>query len=167
MNDYEMEEEYGMEEMKETEEMKEMEDESGTEEFKEMEPEMHDLPLLLYTFDYFGYENVMYDNEGNIVIPSIVQCTTKNIDDTVDLEEYTNTCLICLELQSEKKIVYFKEKEMAGGKCCNQNYICETCVVNLLKYKTNNKLSCPFCRNSVSHIETYSDDITNNIKKYI
>ncbi len=71
-------------------------------------------------------------------------------------ESETKYCVICFEDCPKKNFVYFKEKWMVGNRCCMQNYMCEDCFINTIRHAPNQMVCCPFCRQSISNVETHN-----------
>ena len=100
-------------------------------------------------------------NDGNIYF-------SKKPKITLVEDEYNGsvleTCHICYEHQPKNKMVYFKEVNMVGNRCCMQNSMCGYCMLNNVSYNININITCPFCRNPVSEIETQDANFVENIK---
>lgn len=97
----------------------------------------------------------------------VIDCTTSANADP-DIQDETETmCYICLEHCPEYQMVYLKEANFANGRCCMQNSMCQKCMLNTLQYKPNEIICCPFCRNTISHIETQHQTTTDAIKQQL
>lgn len=87
----------------------------------------------------------------------------------------TKQCYVCYEEHDACEFVYFTEQsplqqqlsqnssQQKPKKCCGKNYLCQTCMMRLIKHSRN--IRCPICKCCVSHIETYKVEITDKIIK--
>jgi len=114
-------------------------------------------------------------NNNNDFIPFIqpqlnityVPFVRKSNDGDGDGDDNDENCLICFESCPRNKLVHFKEEWMVGHRCCMRNYMCEDCFVNTIRYKPNQLVCCPFCRQPISHIETHNPEFNQRVSEYL
>ncbi len=110
------------------------------------------------------------DTSGNYFFPPLKitqksSCSNfKNKTKEEDIVMSEITCDICYENCNTYQMVYYVEKYMIDQKCCMQNYMCGDCFISLLKAKPISQLSCPFCRNPITEIETQDTDLIRTLE---